>query len=80
MDPITLGLTAFAAAQAAVRGVQACIKLGKDVNEIASELGSFFKHATQVEKSIEEAQEKIDQGEDTEQKHKLTHQKSKKKN
>lgn len=43
MDPITLGLSAFAAAQAAVKGVQACIKLGKDISEISSELGSFLE-------------------------------------
>jgi hypothetical protein len=67
MDPITLGLSAFAAAQAAVKGVQACIKLGKDINEISSELGSFFKSSAQVEKSIEEVQQKINTSDETDQ-------------
>jgi hypothetical protein len=39
IDPFT----AFAAAQAAVRGIQAAIKLGKDINGIASDLGKFFE-------------------------------------
>jgi hypothetical protein len=67
MDPITLGLSAFAAAQAAVKGVQACIKLGKDISEISSELGSFFKSSAQVEKSIEEVQQKINTSDETDQ-------------
>jgi hypothetical protein len=39
IDPIT----AFAAAQAAVKGIQAAIKLGKDVQGIASDLSKFFE-------------------------------------
>ena len=39
LDPFT----AFAAAQAAVKGIQAAIKLGKDINGIASDLGKFFE-------------------------------------
>lgn len=39
IDPFT----AFAAAQAAVRGIQAAIKLGKDVQGIASDLSKFFE-------------------------------------
>jgi hypothetical protein len=39
IDPFT----AFAAAQAAVKGIQAAIKLGKDINGIASDLGKFFE-------------------------------------
>ena len=39
IDPFT----AFAAAQAAVKGIQAAIKLGKDVQGIASDLGKFFE-------------------------------------
>lgn len=39
MDPIT----AFAAAQAAVKGVQAAIKLGKDIHAITGEAMKFFE-------------------------------------
>ena len=39
IDPFT----AFAAAQAAVKGIQAAIKLGKDINGIATDLGKFFE-------------------------------------
>lgn len=39
IDPFT----AFAAAQAAVKGIQAAIKLGKDVQGIAADLGKFFE-------------------------------------
>jgi hypothetical protein len=39
LDPFT----AFAAAQAAVKGIQAAIKLGKDVQGIASDLSKFFE-------------------------------------
>tara|TARA_R110000868_G_scaffold131706_4_gene341979 strand:+ start:1035 stop:1505 length:471 start_codon:yes stop_codon:yes gene_type:complete len=39
IDPFT----AFAAAQAAVKGIQAAIKLGKDIQGIASDLGKFFE-------------------------------------
>lgn len=38
LDPIT----AFAAAQAAVKGVQAAIKLGKDIGAISGDLMKFF--------------------------------------
>lgn len=38
IDPIT----AFAAAQAAVKGVQAAIKLGKDIGAISGDLMKFF--------------------------------------
>ena len=39
IDPFT----AFAAAQAAVKGIQAAIKLGKDIQGIATDLGKFFE-------------------------------------
>ena len=39
IDPFT----AFAAAQAAVKGIQAAIKLGKDVQGIAVDLSKFFE-------------------------------------
>jgi len=39
IDPFT----AFAAAQAAVKGIQAAIKLGKDVQGIAADLSKFFE-------------------------------------
>jgi hypothetical protein len=39
IDPVS----AFIAAQAAVKGIQAAIKLGKDINGIASDLGKFFE-------------------------------------
>ena len=39
LDPIT----AFAAAQAAVKGVQAAIKLGKDIHAITGEAMKFFE-------------------------------------
>jgi hypothetical protein len=39
IDPFT----AFAAAQAAVKGIQAAIKLGKDIQGIAADLGKFFE-------------------------------------
>ena len=38
LDPVT----AFAAAQAAVKGVQAAIKLGKDIGAISGDLMKFF--------------------------------------
>lgn len=38
MDPIT----AFATAQAAIKGVQAAIKMGKDLNAISGDLMAFF--------------------------------------
>lgn len=39
IDPVS----AFLAAQAAVKGIQAAIKLGKDVQGIAADLGKFFE-------------------------------------
>ena len=39
IDPFT----AFAAAQAAVKGIQVAIKLGKDIQGIAADLGKFFE-------------------------------------
>ena len=39
IDPVS----AFLAAQAAVKGIQAAIKLGKDVQGIASDLSKFFE-------------------------------------
>jgi hypothetical protein len=36
-------LTAFAAAQAAVKGIQTAIKLGKDIQGIAVDVGKFFE-------------------------------------
>ena len=39
IDPIT----AFATAQAAIKGVQAAIKMGKDINAISGDLMKFFE-------------------------------------
>lgn len=47
IDPFT----AFAAAQAAVRGIQAAIKLGKDVQGIAADLGKFFESKDVVQQA-----------------------------
>ena len=47
IDPFT----AFAAAQAAVKGIQAAIKLGKDVQGIASDLGKFFEAKDAVQEA-----------------------------
>jgi hypothetical protein len=47
IDPFT----AFAAAQAAVRGIQAAIKLGKDVQGIAADLGKFFEAKDAVQEA-----------------------------
>ena len=47
MDPIT----AFAAAQAAVAGIQKAIKLGKDINQIIGEFGKFFDAKDVVQKA-----------------------------
>jgi hypothetical protein len=46
LDPIT----AFAAAQAAVKGVQAAIKLGKDIHAIGGEMMKFFEAKDIVQK------------------------------
>ena len=47
MDPIT----AFAAAQAAVAGIQKAIKLGKDINGLVGEFGKFFDAKDVVQKA-----------------------------
>lgn len=47
LDPFT----AFAAAQAAVRGIQAAIKLGKDVQGIAADLSKFFEAKDAVQEA-----------------------------
>jgi hypothetical protein len=47
IDPIT----AFAAAQAAVAGIQKAIKLGKDINGLVGEFGKFFDAKDVVQKA-----------------------------
>jgi len=47
LDPIT----AFATAQAAVKGVQAAIKLGKDIHAITGEAMKFFEAKDVVQKA-----------------------------
>jgi hypothetical protein len=47
VDPIT----AFAAAQAAVAGIQKAIKLGKDINGLVGEFGKFFEAKDIVQKA-----------------------------
>jgi hypothetical protein len=47
IDPFT----AFTAAQAAVKGIQAAIKLGKDVQGIAADLGKFFEAKDAVQEA-----------------------------
>jgi hypothetical protein len=47
LDPIT----AFAAAQAAVAGIQKAIKLGKDINGLVGEFGKFFDARDVVQKA-----------------------------
>ena len=47
IDPIT----AFATAQAAVKGVQAAIKLGKDIHSIAGEAMKFFEAKDVVQRA-----------------------------
>ena len=51
MDPIT----AFAAAQAAVAGIQKAIKLGKDINGLVGEFGKFFDARDVVQKAANDA-------------------------
>lgn len=51
MDPIT----AFAAAQAAVAGIQKAIKLGKDINGLIGEFGRFFDARDVVQKAANDA-------------------------
>ena len=47
IDPIT----AFATAQAAVKGVQAAIKMGKDIHAIGGEMMKFFEAKDVVQKA-----------------------------
>ena len=51
MDPIT----AFAAAQAAVTGIQKAIKLGKDINGLIGEFSKFFDARDVVQKAANDA-------------------------
>lgn len=51
MDPIT----AFAAAQAAVAGIQKAIKLGKDINGLIGEFSKFFDAKDVVQKAANDA-------------------------
>lgn len=51
MDPIT----AFAAAQAAVAGIQKAIKLGKDINGLIGEFSKFFDARDVVQKAANDA-------------------------
>ena len=51
MDPIT----AFAAAQAAVAGIQKAIKLGKDINQLVGEFGKFFDAKDVVQKAANDS-------------------------
>lgn len=51
MDPIT----AFAAAQAAVTGIQKAIKLGKDINGLIGEFSKFFDAKDVVQKAANDA-------------------------
>jgi hypothetical protein len=54
MDP----LTAFAAAQAAVAGIQKAIKLGKDINGLVGEFGKFFDAKDIVQKAANDKAKK----------------------
>ena len=47
IDPVT----AFATAQAAIKGVQAAIKMGKDINAIGGEMMRFFEAKDVVQKA-----------------------------
>ena len=47
LDPIT----AFATAQAAIKGVQAAIKMGKDIHAIGGEVMKFFEAKDVVQKA-----------------------------
>ena len=47
IDPIT----AFAVAQGAIKGIQAAIKMGKDINSISGDLMKFFEHKDAVAKA-----------------------------
>lgn len=50
IDPIT----AFATAQAAIKGVQAAIKMGKDLQSMSGDLMKFFEHKDVVAKAAVE--------------------------
>jgi hypothetical protein len=54
VDPIT----AFAAAQDAVAGIQKAIKLGKDINQLVGEFGKFFDARDVVQKAANDAGKK----------------------
>ena len=54
MDPIT----AFAAAQAAVAGIQKAIKLGKDINGLVGEFSKFFDAKDVVQKAANDKAKK----------------------
>lgn len=54
IDPIT----AFAAAQAAVAGIQKAIKLGKDINGLVGEFGKFFDAKDIVQKAANDKAKK----------------------
>jgi hypothetical protein len=54
VDPIT----AFAAAQAAVAGIQKAIKLGKDINGLVGEFGRFFDARDVVQKAANDSGKK----------------------
>jgi len=47
LDPVT----AFATAQAAIKGVQAAIKMGKDIHAIGGEMMKFFEAKDVVQKA-----------------------------
>ena len=51
IDPIT----AFATAQAAIKGVQAAIKMGKDIGAISGDLMKFFEAKDVVAKAAAQA-------------------------
>jgi len=55
MDPVTIGL-AFTAAQAAIKGIKQAIALGKDIQSVTQDLGSFFKSSSEVKVAAIEAQ------------------------
>ena len=48
IDPIT----AFAVAQGAIKGVQAAIKMGKEINAISGDLMKFFEAKDVVAKAV----------------------------
>jgi len=54
VDPIT----AFAAAQAAVAGIQKAIKLGKDINGLVGEFSKFFDAKDVVQKAANDKAKK----------------------